>query len=404
MTFDFDPHSPEFAQNPHGTYTQLREIEEPVWLERERLWLLSRYDDVAKVAESQTMIRSLVGFASDEEICAEQRRANWHDMPYHERYIQFSLLDSDGDLHRRLRKFVFGEFTNINVSKLRPYVEGLVGRLLARFGTGDEINFTEELAAPVPGHVIGRFLGVPDADCPQLRIWSEDVVRFFDVDRTAAKKATAEQATRDFHAYLVDLTDERRKAPKDDLISSLLSAHDDGRLSEQEYISTCMLIVMAGHGSTIDALGSGLHSLLRFPDEMELLKRQPDLAPSAVQEMVRFESPLPFFHRFSTEETEVAGRTFPAMTKFGLLYGSANRDETVFDNAATLDITRMPNRHIAFGRGPHLCLGNHLSRMNMAIIFNKLLEKFPEISLVGEPTYRKGLSVRGPEALQVRLN
>ncbi len=164
-----------------------------------------------------------------------------------------------------------------------------------------------------------------------------------------------------------------------------------------------MLILMAGHGSTIDVLGSGLHALLRFPGQRTRLRAEPGLIHSAMPEMFRFESPLPFFHRYATEETMVAGRTFPRGTKFGLLYGAANRDPAQFERANEFDIGRHPNRHLAFGGGAHFCLGNHLARLDMDVIFSTLLRRFVGIDLVEPPLYKRGLSVRGPKSLRVAL-
>jgi cytochrome P450 len=163
-----------------------------------------------------------------------------------------------------------------------------------------------------------------------------------------------------------------------------------------------MLILMAGHGSTIDVLGSGMHALLKFPDEHQKLRENPALITTAVQEMFRYDAPLPYFHRFATKDIEVAGKIYKAGTRFGLLYGAANRDPAHFDNPDQFDITRTPNRHIAFGKGAHLCLGNHLARLDMDVIFTTLNQRFQSIQLVDNNVeYKLGLSVRGPKSLPI---
>jgi cytochrome P450 len=183
----------------------------------------------------------------------------------------------------------------------------------------------------------------------------------------------------------------------------MIEAQKAGQMNEDEFISTAMLILMAGHGSTIDVLGSGMHALLKFPDQMQRLRDDQSLMKTAVQEMFRYESPLPFFHRYVTQEMEVCGQRFERGTKFGVLYGSANRDPKQFPNADTFDVGRSPNWHIAFGRGAHFCLGNHLARLDMDIIFSTLLRRFSRIELAAEDVrYKRGLSVRGPEALKIR--
>ncbi len=262
----------------------------------------------------------------------------------------------------------------------------------------------EDFAAGIPGHVIGRILGVPEADCPRLRAWSENIVQYFDIDRSDERKALAESTTEEFYEYLKALKSERSRTPQDDLISRLIKAENAGKIDEDEFISTCMLILMAGHGSTIDAMGSGMHTLWRFPEQMLRLRRDPSLISTAVQEMFRYESPLPFMHRYTTEDIEINGQSFSKGTRFGVLYGSANRDPQQFEDPDNFDIAREPNKHLAFSRGAHFCMGNHLSRLDMEIVFTTLLSRFSKIRLVGdEPEYRRGLSVRGPKSLQIEL-
>ena len=325
-------------------------------------------------------------------------------MPNHERFVQFSLLERDGATHFRLRVIVLRALSRRFIEQQRGMIETYVDRLLDQLLQQKEFDFVADLASHVPGHIIGHLLGVPDKDCPQLRIWSENIVQFFDVGRTQAHKILAENATTEFHFYLSDLITERRKKPQEDLISSLVAAQDAGEMSESELISTCMLILAAGHGSTIDVLGSGMHTLVSYPEQMRLLRQEPGHIQMAVQEMFRFESPLPFFHRYASEALVLNGQHYPKGTKFGLLYGSANRDPDQFPDADKFDITRNPNRHVAFGRGAHLCLGNHLSRLDMEVIFLSILRRTRHIELSDpEPAYKKSLSVRGPESLRVTL-
>ena len=402
--FVFAPLEPAFAADPYAAYAQLRAREGLTWFPDFKIHLASRFEDVSAIVMDKRMVRSLDGLVSPKEIAAEKRAGNWHDMPHHSRFVQFSLLDSDGEVHDRLRKAVFRLFTPAMIARLRDsiqsYVDGLVYRLLDQ----RDIDFVEDLAAQVPGHIIGRLLGVPDEDCPQLRIWSENIVQFFDIDRSDARKQLAETATTEFYTYLTALKAERQKAPREDLISELIRAEASGQFTEDEFISTCMLILMAGHGSTIDVLGSGMHCLFRFPDEREKLKADPGLLPTAVQEMFRFESPLPFFHRYATEDVTIAGTAYPRGTKFGLLYGAANRDPAAFADADRFDAGRKPNRHLAFGGGAHFCLGNHLARLDMEIIFATLLRRCARLELAEDQVdYKRGLSVRGPKRLNLHL-
>ncbi len=398
----FDPLSSSFADDPYRVYKVLREAGEPFYFEENDMWLLSRYEDVSAVATNSKMLRSLEGFESKEDAETRQVSANWHEMPFHERVVQFSLLDSDGDIHRRLRRQIFGNFTSSSVAGLEPVVQGFVDDLLNQLDGRHDIDFIEDFAAHIPGLVIGHILGAPAEDAVQLRLWSERVVQYFDVDRSDKRKEIAETATREFFEYLTDLKAEKQKRPQDDLITKMIADQAAGHYTEDEFISTCMLILMAGHGSTIDVLGSGMHTLLKNPEAMQALRDQPDALPTAIQEMFRFEPPLPFFHRHATESIEIQGHTFPAGTTFGLLYGAANRDPAKFENPDKFMIDRSPNRHLAFGLGAHLCLGNNVARLTMKVIFETLLRRFNTISLVDDYVpYKRGLAVRGPVALKI---
>ena len=399
----FAPLSDDFAADPYPSYAALRAAKGLTYYPDFDVWLVSRFAEVSAIALDKKMVRSLDGLVPPEEIEEQKRAGNWHDMPHHSRFVQFSMLDSDGPVHDRLRAQVFKLFTPVMVDGLRADIERTAARLMDELADRREIDFIEDLAARVPGHIIGRLLGVPDEDCPKLRVWSENIVQYFDIDRSDERKALAETNTTEFYEYLSGLKAEKLRHPRPDLISALIEAEKAGHMNEDEFISTCMLILMAGHGSTIDVLGSGLHMLLRFPDQMDRLRADPGLIRTAIPEMFRYESPLPFFHRYATEETEVAGRRFPRGTKFGLLYGAANRDPAQFERADVFDAARHPNRHLAFGGGAHFCLGNHLARLDMEVIFTTLLRRFSRIELIEQPAYKRGLSVRGLRSLRVRL-
>lgn len=401
---EFAPLSEAFARDPYPFYAALREKPGLTYFPDFDIWLASRFADVQAIVMDTSLVRSLDHIAGREEIERQRRAGNWHDMPHHQRFVQFSLLDSDGAVHDRLRKQVFRLFTPVMVDRMRGHIQAYVDRLIESLDGREEIDFIEDLAAHVPGHIIGHIIGVPDSDCPQLRLWSERVVQFFDIDRSDARKAIAEQATTEFYLYLTALKAERERAPKDDLLSQMVEAQRAGFMNDDEFISTAMLILMAGHGSTIDVLGSGLHALLRFPEQMARLRADPGLIRTTVPEMFRFESPLPFFHRYTTSDFTLNGQTFPRGTKLGVLYGAANRDPAQFPDANRFDITRTPNRHLAFGGGAHFCLGNHLARLDMDVIFTTLLQRFRTIELAeAAPSYKRGLSVRGPKALRISL-
>lgn len=402
-TIELDPLSAAFAADPYPVFARLRALEAPWYHTGFDTWMLSRHAHVAAATVHPDCVRSPEAVMTADEIAAQTVRDNWHDMPHHSRFVQFSLLNSDGEVHRRLRNLIMAEFRTSALQKLRTDIEAHVARLLDHIAGNERIDFIADFAAHVPGPVIGRFLGVPEAECGPLRRWSEDIVQYFDVDRSDTRKALAERATTEFYAFLNDLAARRRQQPADDLISRLVAAQDAGALTEDEFISTCMLILMAGHGSTIDILGNGLLALLRFPDQMQRLRDDPGLMATAVQEMFRYDAPLPFFHRFAAKDLDIDGWHVPKGTRLGLLYGSANRDGDAFPDADRFDVGRLPNRHIAFASGPHVCLGNHLARMELEIVFNALLRRFSAIELAETPVFKRGLSLRGLERLDIAV-
>ena len=400
----FEPLSRAFAQDPYSVYEELRQSPEPVYFAPMDCHLLARYDDVEGTARNPVMVRSPEAFMSASDIRQQQQRANLHDMPNHERFVQFSMLERDGEVHRRLRRVVLREFSGIFVEQHRAMVQACVDSLLDRLLQSNIIDFVEDLAARVPGQVIGKILGIPEEDCPQLRIWSEEIVQYFDADRTRENKNRAEKATTAFYEYLLQQIELKRSQPRHDLLTTLVEAERSGELNETELVSTSLLILAAGHGSTIDVLGTGMFALLKNPAQLERLKSEPDLVQTAVQEMFRYDAPLPFFHRYVGEDVEVMGKPFSRGTKFGLLYGSANRDPHAFDHPDEFRIDRIPNRHVAFGRGAHLCLGNNLARLNLQVVFNTLLRRVADFELLDqEPEFRPGLSSRGLIALPLRI-
>ena len=399
----FDPLSAEFARDPYPAYAELRGTDGLPWFAAHSMYLVSRFDEVTALVKDRAMTRTLDAFRTPAQIADQKREDNWHDMPFHSRFVQCSMLDSDGDVHDRLRKQVFQFFGPAPVARLRDSLEPHIHRLIDEALGAGKFDFVEDLAAHIPGYTIGMLMGVPIKDCAQIRRWSEQIVQYFDVDRTDAKKQLAEETTETFYKYLQGLVKHRKQAPQDDLISKLIEVESAGMISHDEFYSTCMLIVMAGHGSTLDVMSTGMRSLLVFPEQMDRLRESSALMKTAIQEMFRFESPLPFFHRYATADVVIDGVDFAAGTRFGLLYGAANRDDRAFAEPDKFDVGRWPNRHLAFGGGAHFCLGNHLARLSMDLLFSALLEKTRTIELLDQaPRYKSGLGVRGLQSLRIR--
>jgi len=401
MTAGFDPAQPGFGANPWPAYARLRAAPGlPLW---NGFRLAARFADVRAIASDRRMVRGTALFAP--EIRRQMQAAeNFHDMPFHERFVQTSMLELDGPDHDRLRRAVFPFFTKTRLESLRSFVTGWVDAALDRLVARGRFDFIADLAAHLPGQVIGHLIGTDPALAPQMTRWSEDTVSYFDVSRrTAERKAQAEGAVRLFHDALLDLHAARQAQPRDDLMTAMIGAKNAGLLSHDELIATIMQILHAGHGSTIDVMGGGLHALLAHPDQMARLRADPGLMPTAVQEMFRFAPPLIFFHRYAGEDLSICGQAWPKGAKFGLLYASANRDPEAFPDPDRFDVARRPNLHLAFGAGPHVCLGNNLARLNMEILFARLLARTRAIELAGSVPWKTGLQAHGPLSLPITI-
>lgn len=405
--FSFNPYSADFSRDPYAIYARMRS-ECPIYYHKDwDSWILSTYEDIKALIGDERLGRTMDHVLSEEEILEYRREQNWDAAPNHSKYVKISILDSEAELHDRLRKAVFKIFTVSRVRELRDFVQDLVDSRIEELGKTRQFDFVEDFVAPIPGFVIGEMLGVPAEERAQLRIWSEDIVQFFEPERTDAHRDLAEQATLEFVAFLQDLSEQRKRQPKRDLLSEMLLWRDEqGQgLSHEEFMSTAMTILMAGHGSTIDASGNGMLALLQHPEQMAMLKSDTTLMDTAVQEMFRYDPPLPLFFRFTLCDMEYKGIELKKGSKLGFLYASANRDEAAFKNADKFDIKRTPNRHLAFGGGIHHCLGNHLARQNMEIMFNTVLRKMPGLELaVGEHEleHRPGIQSRGLVSLPLK--
>ena len=400
----FDPASRAFGRDPWPVYAAIRALPGLPWMEGFDGHIAARFHDVRAIASDRRMVRSAAAFATAAETRRLQRAENFHDMPFHQRFVQTSMLELDGEDHDRLRRAVFPFFTKTRLEGLRAWLTDHVAARLDALLVREEFDFTADLAHDLPGQVIGRLIGTDPTLAPQMTHWSEEVVSYFDVSaRTSARKARAEEATRLFHDLLQDLCAKRRADPRDDLTSAMVQAEAQGLLSRDEVISTLMQLLHAGHGSTVDAMGNGMAALMAHPDQEALLRADPALMPQAVQEMFRFAAPLPFFHRYAAEDVTVAGRDWPKGTKFGLLYASANRDPDGFQDADCFDVTRKPNLHLAFGAGPHVCIGNNLSRLTMEVLFTALLSRTTRIAPAGRPAWKTGLQAHGPTSLPVAV-
>jgi cytochrome P450 len=319
-----------------------------------------------------------------------------------------SLLFMDPPDHTRLRNLVARAFTPRRIEGLRAATEAITAGLLDAMVTDSEpVDLIQAFAYPLPVRVICSLLGIPAADEATFTAWSRGIARSLDptILRSTEIDAAIEQARRELRAYLGDLLEYRRKSPGDDLLSGLAAVEADGdRISSGEVLSLAVLLLVAGHETTVNLIGNGMLALLRAPDQLALLRRSPGLVGAAVDELLRFDGPVQITQRIATEDMEVVGCKVRRGDEILLVLGAANRDPAVFAEPHRLDVTRDARRHVGFGGGIHHCLGAVLARMETQIALATLLDRFGRIELAGVPARRPTFTLRGLESLPVALS
>jgi cytochrome P450 len=393
---------PAVVADPYPAFARARAQAPVQWHEGLGLWLAFTH------AESNAVLRD--------------RRLGriWRDREPAERFGSFNLIHRNAILemeppdHTRLRRLVSAAFARGHVERLRPWVQQLaaelVDGLVERSGGTEPVDVLSGMAEELPVAVIAELLGVPDADRPLLRPWSNAIVKMYEYGRTAAVEDAAERAADQFVTYLRGLAAERRRAPGEDLLSHLVTVRDDSVidlgapvLTEDELVTTCILLLNAGHEATVNVSGNGLLALLEHPDQLQRLREDPGLLPTAVEELMRFDSPLQLFERTATADVAVGGVTVREGQKVAALLGSANRDPAVFADPDSLDVGRADNPHITFGAGVHFCIGAPLARVELQASFGALLGRTSRLELGAPARRRPEFVIRGLAELPVVL-
>ncbi|WP_412517929.1 cytochrome P450 [Actinomadura madurae] len=323
-----------------------------------------------------------------------------------EMFFGGTMLAMDPPDHTRMRGLVAKAFTARRVERLRPRVEEIAGALLDGVAARGEADLIEDLAVPLPIQVICEMLGVPASDRGRFREWTAVLTV---PALTAEARAHRREVARAFTGYLGEVIAERRARPEEDLVSALIAARDgDAALTEAEMVNSIGLLLIAGHETTVNLIGNGVLALLRAPGQLDLLRRRPELLPSAVEELLRFDGPLAWAsQRIALEDMEIAGTPIPKGAWVHVSLGAADRDPAVFEAPDRLDVTRAPKRHVAFGHGIHFCLGAPLARLEGQIAIGGLLDRFPGLALAVPAAdlrhHRTGSIVRGLVSLPVRV-
>ncbi len=400
-TVTYNPFEPGFVEDPYPQYAAMRAAD-PIHRTPLEFWVLFRYDDILR-------------FLRDPSLSVEDRNANPTAI---DQMIQQtigdrmedrgerSMLSRDPPDHTRLRKLVTKAFTPRVIEELRPRVATLVDELLDAGRDRGGFDVIHDFAFPLPFAVISEMLGVPAADGEKLREWSGLIVRTLEpiVDMALVQRIV--DASDKMFDHVSELIAMKRKEPGDDLLSALIAAEEHGDvLSDNELVEQVVLLYIAGHETTVNLIGNGVLALLRNRDQLRRLQNDPALIPGAIEEFLRYDSPVQMSRRITLTEIEVDGRTIEKGAFCALVLASANRDPARFgDDADRLDVGRPDaHQHLSFGGGVHYCLGAALARLEGQVAIGSLLSRFPDLEMAGEPSYNGRLNLRGLELFPVAL-
>lgn len=387
-----------FAQGPpHAFYDWLRE-EHPVWWHPSEtlcapgFWVVTRYHDVTAVERDWKTFSSGARGA----LLEDQQTGT-----------ELMMLNQDPPQHTRLRNLVARAFTPKVIRGLEPHIRDAAREIVDRVATRDDVvDFVTELSAELPLVVIAELLGIPIEDRHKVFEWSNRMIGANDPEYGAGGMEAASAASLELYAYAQSLADARRQRPLDDIVTMLVNAELDGeKLSDVEFNVFVLLLSVAGNETTRNLMSGGMLALFQHPEEHERLVADPDrLLPTAVDEMLRWVSPVRYFRRTVTTDTELDGVPLRAGDALTVQYAAANRDPRVFDDPHRFDVGRSPNEHLAFGgRGPHYCLGASLARVEIVAMFDEILRRLPDIRLAGEPQFLQSTLINGIRHLPVRF-
>jgi cytochrome P450 len=395
---------PDFTADPYAVYDRFRATHPVLWVPmpihgHPGFWFLSRHADVTAVLKSPAF-----GWEVHKKLGGKPPAVPGQQ-PLLDLLAKWMTFRDPPD-HTRLRGLVNRAFTPGVVEQLVPRIRAAADVLLDRAAArGPTLEVVHDLAFPLTTLVIAELLGIPVPDREKFQEWSKRLERAVDLGRKLDAIAPGTEAAVAMTAYFRQIVDERREQRGDDLLSSLLDVEDEGdRLTTEELIATCILLMFAGHETTTNLITNGVLCLLRHPDQAARLRADPGLMRSAVEECLRYESPLQIIFRHAFEDAEISGRKVRATQLIGLGLGAANRDPAVFPEPNTFDIGRTPNPHVAFGVGIHYCVGAPLSKVETQVVFRAMLDRWPNLRLAREPEWQAGrVMLRGPKSLEVEL-
>jgi cytochrome P450 len=401
LNLEYRPNDPAVLADPFPLYRRMRDEDPAHWSANLKAWVLTRYEDVRRVC-------------LDTRMSSDRLRPFFATLPSAEaarigeliRYLTLWMVFRDPPEHTRLRRLASKVFNVRSMHALRPNIEALTAWLLDRIDGRDEFDFIAEFAGPLPALVIMDMLGVPRDELARLKRLSDEMALFIGSARDSPEKyARAEAATHEMAGLFRDLIAARRRAPQRDLLSELVAIDEAGeRLTEDELVATCILLLFAGHETTTHHLANGLAALLRFPGEIERLRVEPALAPAAVEELLRYDGPIGAQVRIVQDAQDFHGRTFKPGERVFLMMNAANRDPRAYPDPDRLDLGRSGVPHLTFGFGAHICLGFPLARLEGQIALPAVLGRWRHIERTGgEAQWIDSMVLRGMQAMPLRV-
>ncbi len=395
-----DPRDPAFVQDPYAAYHEIRARTPVFFWEEYGHWCACGHDMVSALLRDRSFGRQILHVATREELGWPEPQAHLAPFDAIERH---SLLELEPPQHTRLRTLVNRAFVSRQVERLRPRIAALAESLIDGFADAGEADLLEAFCTPIPVVVIAELLGVDPAMAPQLLAWSHRMVAMYQFRRDRAVEDAAAHASRDFAAFLRAELAARRAAPRDDLLSRLAAVSAEGdRLSEDETVSTCILLLNAGHEATVHAFANGMASLLRAGIDPTDAFADEEATALTVEEMLRHDAPLHLFTRYALEDVEVGAARLRKGERIGLLLGAANRDPSRFADPDRFDVRRDATGHVSFGAGIHFCIGAPLARLEMQVALPILTRRFPGLAFARPPVYRDTYHFHGLEELRLR--
>jgi hypothetical protein len=374
--------SSEFIKNPYAALRQMREECPVYWSDSIGGWILTRYDDIIASFKNTSYFSNENRLGKAVEYLPPEKRVNFQAFENH--YKTKGLLHSDPPDHTRLRSLVIKEFTPSIVEQMRPRIQIAVNDLIEAAEKKGHIDLVPDFAAALPIGVIAEILGVPPQDRHLIKQWADNILSFQGVNKPSeADLSRAQTGLTEIRPYLLGMIDERRQRPTQDLMSKFVAAESEGqRLSESELINTCVTLFTAGHETTLSLISNTIYTLLRNPEQLELLRNHPELLDSTIEESLRYESPVSRQTRLMKEDYTLNGQHLKKGQMVFQMLNAANRDPNYFTDPDTFDIRREKNRHIAFGQGIHFCVGATLARTEGFVAIGTLIRRLPKLRLV----------------------